>query len=332
MAADPLTTPLCALLGLTAPVVQAPVGSAAVPELAAAVSTAGGLGMLALSWTKPAALGKVISRTRELTERPFGVNLALEWDQHERLQACLDAGAGIVSTFWGDPAPYVSAIHDAGALHLHTVGSAAEARNSVDIGVDVIVAQGYEAGGHVWGQVTTLALVPVVVDAVDPIPVIAAGGIGDGRGLAAVLVLGAQAAWIGTRFLLADEARVHDVYRDAIIRASETDTVYGTAFDLGWPDAPHRTLPNATTQAWEAAGRPAAPDRPGEGETVARTSAGQALLRYSDAPPLPGMTGDVAALALYAGQSAGLVRARQPAAEIVRELVDDAGRILNRGR
>lgn len=329
MAAHPLTTPLCSSLGLTAPVVQAPIGSAAAPELAAAVSGAGGLGMLALSWTEPGDARTAIARTRELTSRPFGVNLVLEWNQHQRLDVCLEAGASIVSTFWGDPASYVGPIHDAGAVHLHTVGSAAEARQAVDAGVDVVVAQGWEAGGHVWGQVTTLALVPAVVDAVDPIPVIAAGGIGDGRGLAAVLALGAQAGWLGTRFLLANEARVHDIYREAVIDATESETVYGTAFDLGWADAPHRTLHNTTTRAWEVAGRPAAPLRPGEGETVAHTSSGEPLLRYGHAPALPGMTGDVEALAFYAGQSAGLVNRRQSAGDIVRELVEDACRILN---
>ncbi len=329
MAALSLSTPLCSLLGLTAPVVQAPIGSASVPELAAAVSNAGGLGMLALSWTQPADVPVKLQRTRQLTSRPFGVNLVLQWQQHERLRLCLDAGATIVSTFWGDPSPYVTAIHDAGALHLHTVGSALEARRAVDLGVDVVVAQGWEAGGHVWGQVATLALVPAVVDAVAPTPVIAAGGIADGRGLVAVLALGAHAAWLGTRFLLADEAPVHDAYRAALIHAAETDTVYGTPFDVGWPDAPHRMLDNSTTRAWEAAGRPSAPLRPGEGDTVAYTSSGAAILRYGHATALRGMTGDVAGLALYAGQSAGLTHRRQSAATIVQELTDDARRILD---
>ena len=111
----------------------------------------------------------------------------------------------MVSTFWADPAPVIARIHDAGALSFHTVGSAEEARRVVDLGVDAVVAQGVEAGGHVWGQVGTLVLTPAVVDAVPETPVIAAGGIADGRGLAAILALGAQAAWVGTRLLLARE-------------------------------------------------------------------------------------------------------------------------------
>jgi NAD(P)H-dependent flavin oxidoreductase YrpB (nitropropane dioxygenase family) len=255
-------TPFCHRLGLTAPVVQAPVGGATTPELAAAVSNAGGLGMLALTWTAPASVRERIRATRGLTDRPFGVNVVLEWDQHERLRALAHEPPAVVSTFWGDPGPYVHAIHAAGALHAHTVASAEEARRAVDAGVDVIVAQGWEAGGRVRGHVATLALVPAVVDAVRPVPVLAAGGVADGRGLAAVLALGADAAWIGTRFLLAHEANAHSEWRRAIQAATETSTVHTTLFDRGWPDAPHRTLRNSTVHAWERAGRPAAPDRP----------------------------------------------------------------------
>ena len=123
----------------------------------------------------------------------------------------------------GDPAATSSRSTTPGGFVLHTVGSAEEARRAVASGVDVVVAQGWEAGGHVWGQVATLPLVPAVVDAVAPVPVIAAGGIGDARGVAAVFALGAQAAWLGTRFLLAEEMPIHDDYRRRLIAAAETD-------------------------------------------------------------------------------------------------------------
>jgi NAD(P)H-dependent flavin oxidoreductase YrpB (nitropropane dioxygenase family) len=325
-----LQTHFCRRLGLTAPVVQAPVGSAATPELAAAVSNAGGLGTLALSWTPPESVRQRIRATRALTERPFGVNLVLEWDQHERLLACAEEQVAEVSTFWGDPHPYVEAIHAGGALHLHTVGSADEARRAVEAGVDAVVAQGWEAGGRVRGEVATMALVPAVVDAVRPVPVLAAGGVADGRGLAAILALGAEAAWVGTRFLLAHEANVHDEWRSRIRAASETATVYSTLFDRGWPDAPHRTLRNSTVRAWERAGRPAAPGRPGEGEVVAHSPDGSRLYRYGPEPASPGTRGDVEALALYAGQSAGIVKQLLPAAAIVDELTSDAADALRR--
>jgi NAD(P)H-dependent flavin oxidoreductase YrpB (nitropropane dioxygenase family) len=325
-----LDTPFCRAFGLTAPVVQAPVGAATTPQLAAAVSNAGGLGTLALSWTPPGSVRQQIRATRALTGRPFAVNLVLEWDQHERLRVCADERVAAVSTFWGDPGPYVEAIHACGALHLHTVGSAEEARAAVDAGVDVIVAQGWEAGGRVRGEVATLALIPAVVDAVRPVPVLAAGGVADGRGLAAVLALGADAAWVGTRFLLAQEANVHHEWRRRIQAASETGTVYSTLFDRGWPDSPHRTLRNSTVQAWERAGRPVAPTRPGEGDLIAQAPDGSPLYRYGLDAALSGTRGDVEALALYAGQSVGIVKDIVPAAAIIDQLINEAAKALGR--
>ena len=205
---------------------------------------------------------------------------------------------------------------------MHTVGSAEEARRAVAGGVDVVVAQGWEAGGHVWGQVATLPLVPVVVDAVAPVPVIAAGGIGDARGVAAVLALGAQAAWLGTRFLLAQEMPIHEEYRRRVMDAAETDTRwYANLYEVGWPDAPNRSLRNSTAEAWEAAGSPLPGSRPGEGDVLAHFASGEAIVRYEPAAPMVGTTGDIEAISLWAGQSVALARKPQPAAEIVAELV-----------
>jgi nitronate monooxygenase len=312
-------TGVCELLGIEQPIVQAPIGPAAVPRLAAAVSNAGGLGLLSLTWAPDVA--SLISQTAALTGRPFGGNLVLEWDQHRRLDQALGAGLRIVSLFWGDPAPYVETIHDAGALVMYTVGSAEEARRAVGCGVDVIVAQGWEAGGHVWGTVATLPLVPAVVDAVTPVPVIAAGGIGDARGVAAVLALGAQAAWLGTRFLLAEEMPIHEDYRRRLIAAAETDPQwYPNLYSVGWPDSPHRALRNSTADAWEAAGRPPLAQRPGAGDVIAHFASGEAIVRYEPAPPMTGTTGDIEALSMWAGQSVALARQPQPAADIVAEL------------
>jgi nitronate monooxygenase len=315
-----MRTPLCDLLGIEHPIVQAPMGGPAVPQFAAAVSNAGALGMLALARSPDA--GAAVRELRGLTQHPFGANFGLHLDQHERVDAALDAGLRIVSLFWGDPSSYAERIHDAGALLLHTVGSAEEAKRAVAAGVDVVVAQGYDAGGHVWGQVGTLALVPAVVDAVTPTPVIAAGGIGDGRGVAAVIALGAQAAWVGTRFLMAEEAPVHEHYRRRLIDADETDALwFPELFDGGWPNAPHRALRNATIDAWEAAGRPANGSRPGEGERVGTRPDGSPVERYASVTPVEGMDGDIDAMSLWAGQSVALARRVEPAAAIVAELV-----------
>ncbi|HUR14944.1 MAG TPA: nitronate monooxygenase [Mycobacteriales bacterium] len=323
-----LTTPLCRALGITVPVVQAPIGSATTPELAAAVSGAGALGMLALTWLPPHVAAARVRRTLELTSAPFGVNVCLDFPIDAQLDAALALGVRVVSTFWGDPLAVHDRVHEAGALHLHTVRSPDEARAAVDAGVDAVVAQGWEAGGHVWGEVATLPLTPAVVDAVAPVPVIAAGGIADGRGLAAALVLGAQAAWLGTRFVAAAEASTHEHYRARVVAAGSADAAYTACFDGGWADAPHRVLRNATLDAWEDAGRPVAPDRPGEGDVVATDRGGQPFHRYDDMVPLRGLSGDVEAMALYAGQSVGLVHEVAPAAEIVAAVVAQAQRAL----
>ena len=310
-------TPVCELLGIEQPIVQAPI--AEVPRLAAAVSNAGALGTVTLTWS--ADVGATVRETAALTTRPFAGNLVLTEDRHRRLDEALEAGLRIISFLWGDPGAYIKRVHDAGGIVLHTVGNAEEARRAVGAGADVIVAQGVEAGGHVWGTVGTLPLVPAVVDAVAPVPVIAAGGIGDARGVAAVLALGAQGAWLGTRFLMAEEMPIHEDYRRALIAAAETDArLFPNLYEVGWPDSPHRALGNSTARAWESAGRPPLARRPGYGDVIAHFASGEEIVRYEPAPPMAGTTGDIEALSMWAGQSVALVKQQQPAAEIVAEL------------
>lgn len=325
-------TRFCRLVGVPLPIVQAPIGGMATPELAAAVSEAGGLGMISLSWSEPDEIDEALARMRALTDKPFGVNLILHWPQAERIRRCLDGGVKIVSLFWGDPTPFVPMAHEARAIVLHTVGDAVEARRVVDGGVDVVVAQGWEAGGHVLGQTATLALVPRVVDAVAPTPVVAAGGIGDGRGLAAVLMLGASAGWLGTRFVMSAEAPALPLYRERLAAATETSTVYSSLFDGGWPDAPHRTLRNSTIDAWEMAGRPPSGSRPGEGRIIATDDTdGDEIPLYASTSPRIGVSGDVEALPQWAGQSVGLIEDVLPAGDIVRRLAEEAADALGRG-
>lgn len=312
--------------GIDAPVVSAPISAA--PELAAAVSNAGGLGQLQITWLDDAAIQAAIRATRNLTDRPFGVNLVLDEPRGHQLDVALNEGVAVVTLFWGDPAPYVEQIHAAGALATVTVASAAEARHAASVGIDAVVAQGWEAGGHVWGDVATLPLVPAVRAAVGSLPVLAAGGIADGHGLAAVLALGADGAWIGTRLVASREAPFAREYKMRIVAASETDATYTTLFDIGWPDAPHRVLRNSTVAEWEAAGRPPSGHRPGEGETLATRPDGKPIRRYSIEEPNIGMTGNLEALALYAGQSAGLVPGIEPAGTIVRRLVEQAESVI----
>lgn len=321
-----MLTRLCDLLGLEVPIVQAPIGNASCPELVAAVCEAGALGMLSVTWRDVAEIRRVIREVRDRTARPFGVNLVLEWGPEDRLEACLEEGVRIVSFFWGDPARYIARIHQAGALVMHTVGSAAEARRRVDDGVDVIVAQGAESGGHVWGQVSTMALVPAVADAVGPVPVVAAGGIADARGIAAAMALGASGVWMGTRFVATRESAAHPAYKDAVVEAVETDAVYTRVFDGGWPDAPHRVLRNSTLARTEPGAGGAG--RAGEGEVIGHYPSGAPVIRYAADEPLAGMAGQIEAMALYAGQSAALVHDIPPAADLVSRLMHQSRKTL----
>jgi len=326
-----MKTALCTCLGIDAPIILAPMGGAVGPALAAAVSNAGGLGMLPLWRAAPENLRKQIRETRALTAKPFGVNLNLEFPQEERLDVCLAENVPVISLFWRESAAPVRRAKDAGATVLQTVDSAAAARRARDNGVDVVVAQGWESGGHVRGTVAVLPLIPAVVDAVGDMPVVAAGGIADGRGLAAVLALGAAGAWIGTRFLASQEAAIHPHYRERLLQASEDDTVFlPDLFDVNWRTAPHRVLRNKTVDAWEAAGRPPSGARPGEGEVIARSQLAGDVVRYQSYTPGTDAEGDIDALSLWAGQSVGLVSVVKPAGEIVREIVRDAETTLRR--
>ncbi|SDF67377.1 NAD(P)H-dependent flavin oxidoreductase [Halorientalis regularis] len=325
-----LRTPLCDRLGIDVPVVQAPIGSVSCPDLAAAVSEAGGLGTLAVTWLGLEATASVIEATRERTDRPFGVNLVLDPDTtvhatEDHLEVCLDAGAEVVSFSFGDAAPYVEQVHDAGGTVLQTVGSAEEAQTAVEAGVDVLVSQGWEAGGHVQSDVATMPLVPAVADvAGEDVPVIAAGGIADGRGLAAALALGADGAWLGTRFVAAAESQAHREYQQAVTAADAREAVRSELYDGGWPGQPHRTLENDTYAEWAEAGEPPTGERPGEGEEVARYGNGHPVERYDDDPPIADVEGAVDEMAMYAGQSVDLTDNVRPAADIVDELAREA--------
>jgi nitronate monooxygenase len=326
-----MRTSFCDLLGIEHPIVAAPMGPDLTgPELVAAVSNAGGLGILQAQFCRPPGFRQEIRRVRALTAKPFGVNVLLHFPVEDQVAICLEERVPVLSFFWGDPTPYVGRAHAAGVKVFHQVGSVADARRAAVAGVDVIIAQGVEAGGHVAGEVSTLALVPRVVDAVAPRPVAAAGGIADARGVVAVLALGAQAAVLGTRFLASAESRAHPHYKQKVLDAGEEDTVRTTLFGHGWPNAPHRTLRTAFVRQWlgqEARGQESRPDEPAVGQTVV---GGQPMpvLRFMGLPPNRDASGDIESMDLLAGQGVGLVGEIRPAGQIVRDLVDEARRIV----
>lgn len=325
-----MSTSVCDRLDINVPIILAPMGGAVGPDLAAAVSNAGGLGILPLWYQSLEDVRNIVRETRSKTTLPFAANLNLEFPMEERLEVCLEEGVPIISFFWKSPGHLVEKAKKAGATVLYTVGDAEAAKQAVDIGVDIIVAQGWEAGGHVRGTVATMPLVPAVIDRIGDVPIIAAGGIADGRGLAAALDLGAGAGWIGTRFLASTEATIHQDYRNKLLSSSENDTVYlKDLFDVGWPNAPHRALRNSTIDAWEEAGCPASGTRPGEGEIIVQSASRGEIPRYRTFTPGPDAVGDIEACSMWAGQTVAMVRKTQPAGEIVAEIMSEANAVIS---
>jgi nitronate monooxygenase len=331
-----LHTPLCDLLGVDVPIIAAPMGFITGPELAAAVSNAGGFGVMSGGALPPPVLKRQIRRVRELTTRPFGVNILLFEVQgmdrplDQLVEICIAERVPVISFFWGDCTRYVPAIHAAGLKVMDQVGSVESAERSARTGVDIVVAQGVEAGGHVEGDITTLALIPRVVDRIAPVPVVASGGIADGRGIAAVLALGADAAMIGTRFICTHEATAHPLYQERLLHASEKDTVRTILFGHGWPNAPHRVLRTAFVEEWrgqEARAQESRPDEPAIG-SLSLGGHEIPLLRFMGIPPNTATSGDIDKMALYAGQGVGLVREIKPAADVVRELVRETEEVI----
>jgi NAD(P)H-dependent flavin oxidoreductase YrpB (nitropropane dioxygenase family) len=324
-----LTTRFTKLVGCEIPIQQAGMGAAAPPELAAAVSEAGGLGMLgtARAGLNPTTLAGLLDRTRELTNRTFGVNFivrprsAASRAPYEFVEQAAKASR-LVEFFYSDPdAEFVRIVHEHGALASWQVGSADEARKAAAAGCDMIVAQGIEAGGHVRGTIGLLNLLCEVLEAVPEIPVLAAGGIGTGRAMAAALAAGADGVRVGTRFVAAIEAEVHRNYVDALIAASVEDTIYSRTFHVGWPEAPHRVLRSAI-EAAEALQN----DIAGSVTNIDGTHA--TVPRFAVTVADKTVMGHVDAMALYAGQSVGAVKRPMPAREIVSELAEEAEILL----
>ena len=335
-----LRTPLCREFGIEYPVFNAGIGMAAGPELAAAVSNAGGFGVVGASAYLPEQIPGLVARTRKLTDRPFGLNIIIAEDNapsatdddrtllHQQISAAIDVEVAALVLFWGDPGPYVKAAHDKGVKLLIQVGSVEEARAAATTGVDAVIAQGVEAGGHVRGMTSIWTLIPAVVEAIKPMPVLASGGIGDGAGLARALQLGAQGVSLGTRFIASNEANVHPAYQQRILKATAADTVHNYVYDIGWPDAPSRTIRNKTISEWEAAGRPPSGQRPGEGTSIGKRRNAQGAVmewpRYAIGVATPDFDGDIEYAPLWAGESCSVINDVKPAAEIVADLVRDA--------
>lgn len=306
-----MKTEITKLLGIQYPVIQGGMAWVAEHNLAAAVSNAGGLGIIGAASAPPEIVRQEIRKCKELTDKPFGVNvMLLNPNAEEVAKIVVEEGVRVVTTGAGNPSKYMELWRNAGVKVIPVVASVAMAKLMERAGADAVVAEGMESGGHI-GSATTMTLVPQVADAVQ-IPVIAAGGIGDGRGLAAALLLGAAAVQMGTRFVVASESIVHDNYKQKIIKAKDIDSEI-TGASTGHPI---RSLRNKMTREYLKLEHSGADFM--ELEKLTLGSLRKAV-----------MDGDVEYGTVMAGQIAGMVSKVQPCKDMIEEIVQEADRLLS---
>ncbi|MGE5216233.1 MAG: NAD(P)H-dependent flavin oxidoreductase [Chloroflexota bacterium] len=312
-------TRICDLLGIDHPIVLGGMGTATTAPLVAAVSNAGGFGTLGTSAFNAQTLENEISAIRARTDRPFGVNHLLFQIKEEMFAVTLRARPAVLAFAWArkdqSPRDYFKRAHDAGAKVMHMAGEVPEALRAAEAGADVLVAQGTEAGGHV-GWMASLPLVPMMVKAVAPLPVLLAGGIADGYGLAAALALGADGVLLGTRFMATVEAPIHANFKRAIVDTDGHDTVLTEIPDLAtqrvWPGAMSRAKRNKFIERW--AGR----------EWALRQDAGEVGRQAAAARA----AGDVDNASISYGQDAGLIDSIKSVKEVVQDIVVQAEEII----
>ncbi|MDQ5829375.1 MAG: nitronate monooxygenase [Actinomycetota bacterium] len=315
-----LRTPVCDVLGIEVPIMQAAIWPATAPQLVAAVSDAGGLGSIGSVFESAESVERQIARVRELTSRPFAVNHVVPLLDEEAFKVTLEAEPAVISLALGDPGDLVERAHAAGAKVVHQVHTVAQARRVAELAVDAIIAQGSEAGGQGMSLgVGAMALIPQVVDAVAPIPVLAAGAVADGRGLAATFVLGAQGANVGTRFLASEEASVDESWKRTILATQSEDVVRFEVWKEIFPptsEGAYETVPRvmrtAFVEEWQR--------RPEEARREAERLRGELMSVVRERRPHE--------LVPFTGQTAGMIDEILPAGEIVRTMVSEAEEAL----
>lgn len=333
MKSDRLHTKLCDLLNIRYPILQAGMGFVSRAELCAAVSQAGGLGVIGAAFFSPEELRQEIRKVKALTDNPFGVDIlfatvgkpsqdaataSFTEEVEAQLQVVFEEGVAVLASGLGDPASAVPQAHELGMKVLALVGNVRSAKRVEAGGADIVIAQGYDAGGHT-GTIGTQTLVPAIVDAVS-IPVVAAGGIANGRGLVSALALGAVGVWMGTRFITSDEAYGHINYKRKITEIDE----YGTTRTRCFTGKTCRVIRNSTTEAWEAQ------EMQGKIEPFPRQFGVMAEWLGEDAYVLGREMGEVDRGTLAAGQSSALISEILPAGKIVAEIAAEAIEVLDR--
>jgi enoyl-[acyl-carrier protein] reductase II len=304
------------------------------PDLAIAVCRAGGIGALGVGKLPPAAMAAMIGQIRAATDAPFNVNFITIFTEPAHIDMCIALRVPIVSFHWGHPdRQTIDRLHAAGTKVWEQVGDIEAGKRAVGDGIDGIVAQGTEAGGHNYGTLPGLVLIPEMADKVRPPMLLAAGGIVDGRGLAAALSLGADGVWIGSRLVASTEAYAHPDYKRRLVEASGTDTVLSAAF--GPEDAnfnPMRVLRNAVTDRWSGRDDEIPvdiADRPIIGQT---NILGQPfdLPAFTNFVPMPTTQGNLDQMPMLAGEGVGLIDKVEPVATILTRMAQDAGHILSK--
>ena len=310
---------------LQAPILQAPIGSTSSVSLVTAVGRGGGMGSLAITSTEhDEGLAKVAEL--KATGVPFFINFVLRFGT-ERMPWYYKSGIPAVTMSWGVDGPCMAAFKSTGIRVGVQVASAAGAAAAIAHGADFIIVQGVEAGGHVQSSTPLEKLLADTLPVAGKVPVIATGGIASAAGIVRVMKAGAQGVMMGTRFVASTESAAHDAYKSALVEAGPDDQVYTNCYDLGWPYAMHGVLRNATFEAWEAAGCPAAPNRPGEGDIIFKRGS-EEVPRYCETQPNAGAEGNIRAACLYAGKGVGHIKSVMPAAEIVSSLWAEAQKSL----
>ncbi|XP_077213977.1 aldolase-type TIM barrel family protein [Tasmannia lanceolata] len=321
------------ILGFEYGIVQGPLGpDISGPELVSAVANAGAIGILrAPDGDTPDIVREMIRKTRTLTDKPFGVGVVLEFPHKESINVILEEKVALLLVSWGEyPKELTDEAHQAGVKVVHQVGSFEDAEKAMNSGVDAIILQGHEAGGHVLGQDGLMTLLPRVVDLVSghDIPVIAAGGIVDSRGYVAALALGAQGICLGTRFVATEESYAHPTYKRKLVQLDETE--YTNIFGRSrWP-APQRVLRTPFFNDWRLLPEHENEDnQPVIGHSIIYAM-DKEIRRFAGTVPNATTTGDIESMAMYAGQGVGLIKEILPAGEVVKRLVEGAKLIIQK--
>ncbi|HEY9814951.1 MAG TPA: nitronate monooxygenase [Candidatus Obscuribacterales bacterium] len=326
-----LTTQITQTYNISTPIISAGMACVATPKLAAAVSHAGGMGTFSAAMVDPEGLQRLIREMRSLTPYPFGVDFVTGMAQAEHIAICIAERVPVVIFFWSlPPQAWVMQLQASGTKVWMQVGSLTEALEAKAMGFDAIIAQGAEGGGHNRAEASTFTLLPAVYQAVAPTPVIAAGGIIDGKGLVAALALGAEAVWCGTRFLASVEAHAHTEYKARVLEAQLDDTTRTTLFGPEMPGQMMRVIRNRAVHQWS--------DRVSEAmdHSHAHPSIGTTIMggqtvplpKFSVILPMPDTTGDFEEMCLTAGESSGNITAIKSAKDIVREMENEAVELL----